>query len=175
LRPPLNAYEFLNSLHACPAKTQGDNVHLAKAATHARGVCWYSSWAADSWAPSHSPTKAPTPRPTGTRYPSPVPSPRPTFVPTPEPTWVYNSILFSAGEGSYGLMKYIEETDTYTKMSQLAGEQVTSIVVDRRRDEEPMVGNRVRFCGRCRLSCVSRAFCILFTCVCVRVLHVPRV
>jgi hypothetical protein len=94
-----------------------------------------------------------------------VPSLRPTFAPTPEPTWVYNSILFSAGEGSYGLMKYIEETDTYTKMSQLAGEQVSSIVVDRRRDEEPMVGNRVLFRGRCRLSCGSRAFCVLFTCV----------
>jgi hypothetical protein len=67
-------------------------------------------------------------------------------LPTLEPTWVYNSILFAAGgDEQYGLNKYIEESDTYVRMSQLEGERVTSIVVDRRSEQEPMV--RVKSIG----------------------------
>ena len=136
---------FYDQHHTSPAWIylyflQGENVHLAKSVNHARGVCWYSSWAAGSYAPSHTPSHAPTPRPTGTRYPSSLPTFNPSPLPTQEPTWVYNSILFAAGgDDQYGLMKYVEASDTYVKMSQLEGERVTSIVVDRRRDQEPMV------------------------------------
>jgi hypothetical protein len=106
-----------------------------------RGVSIYTSSKATTHAPTQVPTKIPTPYPTATRYPTSLPTQIPSPMPTPEPTYIWGTLLFSAGERPYsnGPFKYVKSTDTYTEMSRRANGNVNNIAVMRNEGEETLV------------------------------------
>jgi hypothetical protein len=106
-----------------------------------RGISLYTSTAASTYAPSEAPSRVPTPYPTASYFPSLIPSAVPTPMPTPQPTYIYGTLLFSAGQDPYvnGPFKYVTSTENYVKMDKRSDSNVQHMAIMRNEGEETLV------------------------------------
>lgn len=106
-----------------------------------RGISLYTSSAAMSYAPSEAPSRVPTPYPTFSYAPSFAPTQVPTQLPTPQPTYIYGTLLFSAGTDPLvnGPFKYVTSTENYVKMNNNENSNVQHMKIMRNEGEETLV------------------------------------